>query len=120
MQNNAVDNLSGILNNSNQEQFQSKSMRCKQKASTNHLSVDRDFNNFMKQIDGDELSGAERAGGHTDANHTEDENKSQGINDVPGNLDDSESDGEPFNVQATVKQALKRIKEDVPMPPYRI
>ena len=74
----------------------------------------------MKQIDGDEFSGAGGGAGHTDGNHTEDEHKSQGNNVEPGNLDDSESDGEPFNVQASVKQIVNRIKEDVPMPPYRI
>ena len=40
------------------------------------MSVDKDFNNFMKQIDGDEFSGAGGGAGHTDGNHTEDEHKS--------------------------------------------
>ena len=95
-------------------------MRGKQKASASHLSVDKDFNNFMKQIDGDEFSGAGGGGGHTDRNHSEDEHKSHDNKDELGNLDESESDGEPFNVQACVKQIVSRIKEDVPMPPYRI
>ena len=63
--------------------------------------VDKDFNNFMRQIDNDgAFSGAANSGADENQHGSEEGNGSRAIEaeNILALHDDSDSDGEPYNV----------------------
>ena len=78
--------------------------------------VDKDFNNFMRQIDNDGAFSGENQHGSEEGNGS----RAIEAENILALNDDSDSDGEPYNVQAEVNKLMGRLKATIPVPPHRI